>query len=48
MMNFEKCFCASCGQRIEYPAEGTGQTVQCPTCGNAHPLDAVLAKAGKS
>jgi hypothetical protein len=31
-MNYEKCFCAHCGQSIEYPSEGTGQTVPCPTC----------------
>lgn len=31
-MNYEKCFCAHCGQSIEYPAEGTGQTIPCPTC----------------
>ncbi len=32
-MNFEKCFCTCCGQHLEYPAEGAGQTVPCPTCG---------------
>jgi rubrerythrin len=31
-MNYEKCFCAHCGQSIEYLTEGTGQTVPCPTC----------------
>ncbi len=31
-MNYEKCFCAQCGQSIEYPSEGIGQTVPCPTC----------------
>ena len=24
--------CPHCGQAIEYPSEGTGQTVPCPTC----------------
>jgi ankyrin repeat protein/uncharacterized tellurite resistance protein B-like protein len=32
-MNYEKCCCAHCGQTIEYPAEGTGESVPCPTCG---------------
>jgi len=32
MNNLLKCECAHCGQNIEYPSEGTGQTVQCPTC----------------
>ena len=27
-----KCSCPHCGQSIAYPAEGTGQTVPCPTC----------------
>lgn len=31
-MDFHKCTCPHCGQSIEYPAEGTGQTVPCPTC----------------
>ena len=31
-MDYEKCSCAHCGQNIEYPAEGTGRTVPCPTC----------------
>jgi hypothetical protein len=29
---YYKCACPHCGQSIEYPAEGTGQTVPCPTC----------------
>lgn len=32
MVEYLKCECSHCGQSIEYPAEGTGQTVQCPTC----------------
>lgn len=32
MNDFLKCACPHCGQSIEYPAEGTGQTVPCPTC----------------
>lgn len=31
-MNYEKCSCAYCGQHIEFPVEGTGQTIPCPTC----------------
>jgi hypothetical protein len=33
MAEFLKSECARCGQLIEYPAAGTGQTVSCPTCG---------------
>lgn len=32
MGEFLKCECPHCGQNIEYPSEGTGQTVPCPTC----------------
>jgi ankyrin repeat protein len=32
IVSFEKCSCVHCGQHIEYPSEGTGQTIQCPTC----------------
>ena len=32
MSDFLKSECPHCGQSIEYPAEGTGQTVPCPTC----------------
>ena len=32
MSDFLKCECQHCGQPIEYPSEGTGQTVSCPTC----------------
>ncbi len=32
MSDFLKCECPHCGQSIEYPSEGTGQTVPCPTC----------------
>ena len=35
MSDFLKCACPHCGQSIEYPAEGTGQTVPCPTCEKA-------------
>ncbi len=34
MSDFLKCDCPHCGQPIEYPAEGVGQTVPCPTCEN--------------
>ena len=33
MHNFLKCACPHCGQTIEYPSNGTGQIVPCPTCG---------------
>jgi len=32
MSEYHKGACPHCGQSIEYPAEGTGQTVPCPTC----------------
>jgi hypothetical protein len=32
MDEFLKCECSHCGQPIEYPSEGTGETVPCPTC----------------
>jgi ankyrin repeat protein len=31
-VDFHKCACPHCGQSIEFQAEGTGQTVPCPTC----------------
>ena len=31
-MSFEKCSCPHCGQHIEYPSEGRGQTISCPNC----------------
>jgi hypothetical protein len=34
MGEFLKCECLHCGQPIEYPAEGTGMTVACPSCQN--------------
>jgi predicted RNA-binding Zn-ribbon protein involved in translation (DUF1610 family) len=35
MNDFFKCECPHCGQNIEYPSEGAGQTVPCPTCGKS-------------
>ena len=32
MSEYHKCSCPHCGQSIEYPAEGRGQTAPCPTC----------------
>lgn len=32
MGGFLRCECSRCGQPIEYPAEGTGMTVACPSC----------------
>lgn len=40
MSDYHKCACPHCGQSIEYPAEGTGQTVPCPTCGKPFELTA--------
>ncbi len=31
-MNYQKCVCESCGQHIEFPVEGCGQTIDCPCC----------------
>jgi len=31
-MEFQKCVCPHCEQSIEYPAEGKGETIACPTC----------------
>lgn len=39
MSDFLKCECSHCGQSIEYPAEGTGQTAPCPTCENPVTLE---------
>ena len=33
MSDFLKCECLHCGQHIEFPVEGRGQTIPCPTCG---------------
>jgi len=33
MEQFLRGECPHCRQPVEYPAEGTGQTVPCPTCG---------------
>jgi hypothetical protein len=32
MSEFVKCECPHCGQPIEYPVEGIGQTIPCPSC----------------
>jgi ankyrin repeat protein len=32
MSEFLKCECSHCGQPIEFPSEGIGQIVPCPTC----------------
>jgi len=31
--NFLTCSCDNCGQNLEFPAEGVGSEVQCPSCG---------------
>ncbi len=38
MNDFHKCKCPHCGQSIDYPADGMGQTVPCPTCEQPFPL----------
>jgi len=43
MGEFLKSECPHCGQAIEYPAEGTGQTVPCPTCEEPFVLKPVVA-----
>ncbi len=42
MGEFLKSECPHCGQAIEYPAEGTGQTVPCPTCAEPFVLKPVI------
>lgn len=42
MEEFLKSECPHCGQAIEYPAEGTGQTVPCPTCAEPFVLKPVV------
>jgi len=32
MSEYLKSECSHCGQPVEYPSEGTGLTVPCPTC----------------
>lgn len=31
-MKIDQSYCQYCGQKIEHPAELTGQTTQCPSC----------------
>ena len=33
--NYLKCHCQSCGNSIEFPATGVGQTTSCPHCGQS-------------
>jgi hypothetical protein len=47
MGGFLKSECPHCGQAIEFPAEGTGQTVACPTCDEPFVLAAVAPPAPK-
>jgi len=44
MSEFLKCECSHCGQRIEFPATGIGQTVPCPTCDKSITLAATIPK----
>lgn len=47
MNDFQKCECPHCGQSIEYPSEGTGQTVPCPTCEKPITLTIAIQKQVK-
>ena len=47
MGGFLKTECPHCGQSIELPAEGTGQTVACPTCDEPIVLAAAAPPAPK-
>jgi Ankyrin repeats (3 copies) len=47
MSDFLKCECPHCGQSIEYPSEGTGQTVPCPTCEKLITLTITIQKQVK-
>jgi hypothetical protein len=38
MEDFLKCECPHCGQPVEYPPAGTGQTVPCPACNRSFVL----------
>lgn len=40
---FEKCVCATCNGFIEFPAEGVGQTIQCPHCGSQTTLSSTAS-----
>jgi hypothetical protein len=42
MTEFFKCECSSCGQPIEYPSEGTGMIVPCPSCQNPVALNSKI------
>src|SRR5665213_1576196 len=43
MATMSKSICASCGQRIEFPAELAGKQVACPNCGAKTRLDGPAA-----
>ena len=45
MSEFLKCECSHCGQPIDYPSEGIGQTVPCPTCEKSVTLATVVKTA---
>ena len=38
--NYLKCHCQSCGNSIEFPAAGVGQTISCPHCHQSTVLSA--------
>lgn len=39
-MSYVKSECPHCSQHIEYPEEGAGLTIPCPTCGKSFKLTA--------
>src|SRR5690349_18566829 len=43
--DFAKCNCEACGNRIEFPAEGFGSTIDCPHCGQPTLLESEFAEA---
>jgi hypothetical protein len=50
IQHFLKGACASCGGHLEFPADGAGQTIACPHCGQSTqllPLQPTSAQAGK-
>jgi hypothetical protein len=46
MSDFLKCECPHCGQRIEYPSDGIGEIVPCPSC--EKPVTLTLAELPQS
>lgn len=47
MGEFLKCECSHCGQPIEFPSDGIGETVPCPTCEKSVKLTATILEQVK-